>query len=362
MLHRMVYLEKDLALKDSGELTVNINVRDPITMLWVEVRNINGATSNKHNPLHKSITEIQLIDGSDVIYSLDGYQAWAMACYDLGFAPEQAFSALGGDFQAMRIPILFGRWLNDIQLSLDPSRFRNLQLRIKYDFGTAAATTWVTISGTLTVIAEVMEGAPAPSSLLLKKEQYTWTSAVGTEYIDVPTNHVLKGLMYRSHLDAYHPYGIVSTLRMTVDAGKIMPIDGDVEDILWLQSLHQSRFSYRISDYLVNGNTFYSYLEEKEDVSMNAESALDTVASYFNYEYGSRLAHVYTAGAVSAGTNVGAHVHGYCPFGYIYLPLGEQTEPIDWFPARNFGSIRLEAKGIVASGECALVTVQERPY
>lgn len=363
MLHRYTYLEKDLALSDSGEKTVNVNVRDPVTCLWVEIRNTNGASWNHHNPLHASITDIELIDGADVLYSLDGYQAWALAAADLGFAPLQKFSALGGDVQSMAIPIMFGRWLGDMEYALDPSKFSNLQLRIKYNFGTAAATAFVTLSGTLTVIADVMEGAPAPSHMLMRREQYTWTSAVGTEYIDLPTNLPLRGLMYRSYLASYHPFGIVSTLKLSCDAGKYVPIDVDVEDLLFLQMLRQPKLSYRISDHLKDSDTFYSYLTELEDVSLNVEDSLDTVASYYNYEYGNQAVHVYVAGSASGSyINVGAHVHGFCPFGYIYVPFGDPKEPVDWFPAPNFGSIRLEAKGIVASGSCALVLVQDRPY
>ena len=89
MLHRFTYLEKDVALGNSGEKTVNINVRDPITALWLEMRCANGTTRNQYYPLHRCVTDIEVIDGSDVLYSLDGYQAWAVACADLGFAPLQ---------------------------------------------------------------------------------------------------------------------------------------------------------------------------------------------------------------------------------------------------------------------------------
>lgn len=363
MLHRYTYLEKDLALADSGEKTVNVNVRDPVTCLWVEVRNTNGASYNHHNPIHASISTIELIDGADVLFSLDGYQAWALACADLGFAPLQKFSALGGDVQSMAIPIMFGRWIGDTEYSLDPTRFRNLQLRIKYNFGTASATTYVTLSGTLTVIADVMEGAPSPSKLLMRRQQYTWTSAVGTEYIDLPTNNVIRGVMYRSYLASYHPFGIVSDLKITCDAGKYVPLDLGVEDLLYQLMLKQPKLEYRISDHLQHGSTFYSYLTELEDVAMICEQAnVDATVGYNNYEYGNQTVNMYNAGVAAGYLNVGAHVHGFCPFGYIYIPFGDQYDPSDWFPAPTFGSIRLEAKGAVAAGSCALVLVQDRPY
>lgn len=363
MLHRYAYLERDRSLADSGEHTVDINVLDPVTCLWVELRCTNGASWNHHNPLHAEISDIQLIDGADVIYSLDAYQAWALACADLGFAPQQKFSALGGDVQSVAVPLMFGRFLGDTQYALDPTRFRNLQLRVKWALDTAAATTWTTSTLTLTVIAETMEGAPAPSNLLARREWYTWTSAVGTEYIALPTDMPIRGLMYRSYLASYHPFGIVSQMKINCDGNKYVPLDVDVEDLLYLQMLRQPKLNYRISDHLKDGDTFYSYLTELEDVSLNVENSLDTVASYYNYEYGNQTVHVYVAGSASGSyINVGAHVHGFCPFGYVYIPFGDKADPTDWFPAPNFGSIRVEAKGIVASGDCALCLVQDRPY
>jgi hypothetical protein len=361
MLHRYTYLERDLALADSGERTVNVNVQDPITCLWVEVRNVNGATHNRNNPIHASISDIQLIDGADVLYSLDGYQALALASADLGFLPEQAFSALGGDYQKMQIPIMFGRWLGDTEYSLDPKRFRNLQLRVKWNFGTASATTFTTLTGTLTVIADVMEGAPSPRALVMRKEQYTWTAAVGTEYIDLPTNYPIRGLMYRSYVVAHHLFEVVDQLKMSCDAGKYVPIDLDVEDLVRLETLKQPKLEYRISDHMASGGTFTSYLVEKEDVAMIGEAVNDTVVGYDNYEYGSQIVRIFTAGVANGGTNIGCHVHGYCPFGYLYIPFGDPYDPADWFPAASFGSIRLEARGIHA-GDCALVLVQDRPY
>lgn len=363
MLHRYTYLQKDLVLADSGEKTTDITVRDPVTCLWVEIRNTNGASYNHHNPVHTNVSKIELIDGADVLFSLSGEQAWALACANLGFAPNQKFSALGGDVQSMAIPIMFGRWLGDTEYALNPAAFRNLQLRVKWAFATAAATTWTTSSATLTVVADVMEGAPAPSRMLVAKEHYTWTSAVGTEYIALPTNAAYRGLMYQSYLASYHPFGIVSALKMSCDAGKYVPVDLDVEDLLYLQMLKQPKLNYRISDHLKSGDSFYSYLTELESVSLNPEDTHDCVAGYFNYEYGNQAVSVYVAGSVSTSyRNIGADVHGFCPFGYIYIPFGDQADPSDWFPAPAFGSIRLEAKGIVASGACKLALVQDRSY
>jgi len=366
MFHRYTYLEKDRALANSGERTVDINLRDPITCLWVEVRCANGASWNHHNPMHACVSDIEVIDGANVLYSLDGYQAYALACAQLGQAPQQKFSALGGDPQSIAVPINFGRFLGDQEYALDPKRFVNPQLRVKWNLAAVnavGATGFADAGATLTVIADVMEGVADPRSMLMAKEVYTWTSAVGTEYIDLPVDYPYRALMYRGYLASYHPFGVISNVKLSCDAGRFVPMDVAGEDLLFLLMRTQPRLSYRISDHLKDGDTFYSYMTELEDVSMNVENSLDTVASYYNYEYGNQTVHVYVAGSASGSyINIGCHVHGYCPFGYLYVPFGRPEEPGEWFRASEFRSIRAEMLGAVASGSCALCLVQDRAY
>jgi hypothetical protein len=366
MIFRNTYLENSLTLGNSGERTVDLNIIDPMTVLLVKLMVQNGAQHNKHSPVHDAIDTIEIIDGSTVLYSLDGYQALALAANQLGKMPEQLFSALGGDYQTAILPIMFGRYIGDREYAFDPAKFVNPQLRIKWNLANVHAvgdTGFATGGAALTVIAQIMEGATPPRALLMAKENYTWTSAAGVEYIDLPRDHPYRGLMFRGHLAAYHPYGILSNVKLNCDAGKVVPFDMETIDLLEVLKGTQPKFQYRISDHLANGDTFYSVLEEKEDVAMIGEGGnVDEVITYANYEYGSQTVTVYNAGVAAGEMNIGAHVHGYCPFGYIYVPFGDPNIPSDWFQAQQFGSVRFEATGAVAAASCALCLVQERPY
>ena len=366
MLYRYSYLENARVLGDSGEATVDINVTDPISCLWVEVRNTNGASHNHDNPMHDNISAIEVIDGADVLYSLDGRQALAMACYDLKQWPHQRLSALGGDIQTLSIPILFGRFPGDTEYAFDPKRFTNPQLRVKWNFATnnaVGATGFLTGYGRLTVISEIMEGGPAPRGFLMKKEHYTYTTAVSTEYIDLPRDYPYRNLMFRAHASSKHIYENVSRIKLNCDAGKFVPIDLDTEDYLYLMYRIYPRFSYRAAEHKANGDTLYSLLKEVEDVSLNAEDQLDAVVSYFNYEYGNQTIHVYVAGAAFGScANIGTHVHGYLPFGHMMVPFGDQGKADEWLPAPSFRSVRLEATGATASAAGEVCLTQERAY
>jgi len=365
-MERLAYLEKDKTLGDSGTTTTDITIKDPITALFVEVRATNGSSYNHNNNVLDCVSKIELIDGSKVMFSMSAKQAFAQACYDLGFWPQTKLSMLGGDPQSAAIPILFGRFIGDPDRAFDPSRFVHPQLRITWNLAAVravAATAFATGTGTLTVIARVMEGAPAPAGYLLKKEHYTWTTAVGTEYIELPTDLSIKSLLLRSYLAAYHPFGMVNNWKLNCDGGKFVPFDIGGEDLCFLLYQQLPRLSYRESAHLKSGDTFYSHLKEYDDVQMISEDLNDVVYMYQNYEYGSQSVTIYTAGSATGNyINTGAHVHGYFPWGYFPYQFGKLANLGDNFPAPSFGSARLEATGAVASGAGEVCLVQDQMY
>ena len=128
MLYRRTYLESRTSLGNSGQRVTDINVRDPITALWVEFRCANGATDNVANLLSQCVSAIEVIDGAKVLYSLDGCEALALSAYHLGRLPDQLVSEWGGVTQNLSIVIPFGRYEGDTELSFDPTRFVNPQV------------------------------------------------------------------------------------------------------------------------------------------------------------------------------------------------------------------------------------------
>ncbi len=366
MLYRSAYIAKDASLSDSGTKTWNIDIQDPITALWIEVQVKNSTAWNHHNPVHECISAIEIIDGGDVIWNVDGEQLLAKVCADIGYWPHQRFSAIANDWQSMSLPLHFGRWHGDKVYALNPSRFRNLQVRITWNLATnnAVGTTgFLGDSATCTIIADIMEGAPSPRALITAQEIYTWSTVVGTEYISMPTDRKYRGLMWRAHKVGRHTYDVITNLRLSANGGAYIPMDIGTEDLLRQMMARQPRLGYRIMDHLANGNTFYSYLSESEDVRLGGEDNVDLTCGYRNWEHGSRTVWVALGGSTGGSYyNVGASVHGYLPFAYMYVPFGWPKDPDDWFDVTAFKRLQLEATGGVATSESAIVVIQERVY
>lgn len=365
MLYRHHYLQSRYTLGDSGTLVFDINIQDPISALMFEFRATNGATSNKAVTMADCVSAIEVIDGSDVLLSLTGHEAFALAAYLWKNIPYQLISEIPGNIQNLAVLLPFGRFLGDQQYALDPKKFVNPQVRVKWNLAAiraVGATGFVTATGALTVVAMVQEGGSAPIGFISHKEIYTYTTGTGKEYIDIPADAPIRGILFRADLAAYAISGVVNNLKLNCDAGKFIAFDMRMTDLVRYLAANHPPFLYKHYLALAGGDTAYLVLKQDEGVNFTGEVA-DEVINYTNNGYGEGVVTVYVAGSTSAGIrNIVANVQGYCPYRSLYLPFGDPQNPSDWFPAQSYKRIQIEAQGAVASGSAAVVLSQLRNY
>jgi len=367
MLHRRTYLANRRTLDDNGELVIDINVRDPISVLLVEFRNTNGGTHNQLCTMAQCIDAIEVIDGSDVLVSLDGEQAFALTAYMLGHIPYSLVSELPSVVQNLAVPLIFGRYPGDTNYALDPSRFNNLQLRVSWNFAnvnSVGATGFLTGYGDLTVIADVMEGAPTPRGLIAAREHYTFTTAAsGEEYIDLPTQHPYLGILFKAVENGVALYSSVSNLELNCDAGAYIPYDMRMTDLLRLHAYEVAPFMYKHQLHVADADTVRFINKVDEQVAFTVQSQDDTVVQYAGSGVGQGALAIDDAGsAEGSDITVDALVTGFAPYGGLYLPFGDRMMESEWFPSAQFGSVRLIATQGNAGASASVVLVHARPY
>ena len=366
MLYRKVYLEKDRTMGDSGEYTVDITPLDPITMMWVKFQATNGATQNIANLLPQCINAIEIIDGADVLYSLDGPQAVAQCAYDAKQLAHSLFNESPNEAQTAAIPIWFGRFLGDTELALDTSKFTNPQVRVNWNLASVravGATGYVTGSLQLSVVPTIMVGAPAPRGVLSSKEIYTYTTAAaGTEYIDLPTDEPYRRLLLRGVKATSAWHWDYDNVKLSFDGGKFVPFDMRGWDIVQSLSDHYPRFGYHHRGAQANATIMECLLKHEEIVVMNSSVAADTVCSYLASAYGSAGLRMFTAGGAAGVIVFDAEVQGWAPYGCVALPFGDPNVINDWLPTPSFRSARLEVKAGVADAANAIVLQTLRNY
>lgn len=367
MPFRLPYLESRSVLADSGEKTTDLRGLDPITAIWLEVRATNSTTNNQDNTMAQNIEEIQVIDGSDVIFSLDGEEALALTAYYLGRIPSQLIEEFANNVQSLSIIIPFGRFIGDPVYAFDPKRFSNPQVRIKWNLAAVTAvgvTGFATGTGRWTVVPIIMQNGATPRGLLTIKEQYTSAGAAsGDDFVDLPRDHPYLALMIRAYKTVTAVYNVLDDVKLSIDFDRVVPFNMRMSDLLRLNSMLHPMFYYRHVFDKTDGDTIKSILKHEETIAFTVSDVDDAVVRYVNVGYGEGVLNLDEAGSgASADRLIVADVKGYAPYGCVWIPFGDLQDPASWLPVPNYSSFRAILTQEVASATIAICTVQERVY
>ncbi|MBA7474248.1 hypothetical protein ES707_09596 [subsurface metagenome] len=227
--------------------TFPINIVDPVTEFkidfQIETHPLGGIADDWFwpYPMPYMIKEIAIIDGSEVIFALNGAQAFAMSCFDLGYAPYHRHEEKWGEVARWCFPIHFGRNLTDPEWIFDPKKFRNPQIRITWDSewrqDNQQGTYKVDSDHPLyiTVWAKIMEEGARPRGYLMTKEVKEYTpTGVGDEITWLPVDFPIRKLMVRAYLFEGQMHRMVNHLKLSQDQDKWIPFDLHGDDFIRL--------------------------------------------------------------------------------------------------------------------------------
>jgi len=368
MRYRHTYIEKDLVLANSGTEVIDIRVKDPITELLIQVYALNHSSGNVQSPIARCVTKIEIVDGSDVLFSLSGQQAIALAYYDSGHMPARKIVELWGWSQVDHFPIRFGRYDGDLQLAFDPTKFTNPQLKITWNLeavNTIDVDGFASGTGRLTIIAKVMEDAGgAATGFLMNKEHYAFTTAdSGDENIDLPTDYPYRKLLVRSYIAGSEMASVITNLKISVDQGRFIPFDLRAAD---LARMHENIFGVarqEIAFLADHGDTRELWI----DMELGAWGVLAGTPKYCMMLTDSWAARVtlglFDTGAVELTAVRGnIYVTGRCPESTFCYPFGRQDIIEEAFNAPEFGSIRLVLAQDIADAAASVMLQQIRSY
>lgn len=367
MKTRDVYLEQGKTLGNSGTETIDISPVDPISEIVVNMWATNGATSNKDAPIPRVISKIEIVDGADVQFSMDGRMAHALYFYMSGKKPQASIREEGGESQACNIPLRFGRYLWDKELALDTTKFKNAQLKITWNLEAVravGATGFVSNSLQMSIIARVMEELEAPPiGYMMHKDHYSFTSAAsGDERIALPTDHPYVMAMIRAYDADVDMADSISNVKLDVDFGKFVPLDMEMGDLI---NRAEDVWGDVMFDILFEGDsseTHEHWLGAAKDLkALAVEPGLYCSEILFNagqYQLG-----IYdAAGAAQTVKTVDVAVRGQCPWNCVALQFGVLEDPTTYFDATKHGDIKAVLTQGAANAVTNLALTQMRLY
>jgi len=341
---------------------VDLNLADPISQIQILYEPMNGAEGASTAHPAACITKIELVDGSDVLFSLSGQEAQAADWYHRKLEPPNLLWYLEDNASEMVYNINFGRFLWDPIFAFDPKKFTNPQLKITIDIDAGGVNV---DAGQLTVLAHIFdEKEVAPTGFFMHKEVKDYTLASAThEYTDMPTDYVYRKLFMKilaAGLGTEYNFG---NIKLSEDNDRRIPLNHSIKQIL--QSMIGQTRPYR-EWIITHGSTAFVYYHN--------------TCAYFSVGAGCgwtgnatpQAVNVYDADggtfrvvSTTAGLNTGILMEGWCPHGVIEIPFGLQDDPADWYDVTKLGSLRLDllsASAMSDSYSCQIFLQQLRKY
>jgi len=333
--HAVVLGESDLGA--SGTKIIDDFGVDPISRLTIAFRPVGGSNAAVAHPA-ASISKIELVDGSDVLHSLTGYQAQAINILRAKKPNPQVIHFFTGGTPQTAFQINFGRKLWDEKLAFVPGNFRNPQLKITWNQVSWDASC---SSHGISVHAHVFdEKKVSPIGFLMKKEVKSYVPTSGAnEYTDLPLDHPHRALFIQGFCSGGGLRAIVREVRLDEDNDKRILIDGDVDllrnylDELWGDAIDTIVATVAATSTII----FCTPHNHCQVVGMTDQG---------DKAFGGRdlSGGKFWAEAEAAGLG-NITVRGKNPHGVMGIPFGDQMDINDWYDVSRIGKLRLRIVG-----------------
>jgi hypothetical protein len=342
MNYRLATILSSEAHSSDTTKPLDIDIRDPISQIIITHEPTNGSQIYANGHPAACISLIELVDGSDVLFSLSGKEAQAADFYHRKMSPPNILLYTNGMNSEMVYIINFGRYLWDPLYALDPTKFQNLKLNITIDVdagGSAVST------GNLTVMAQIFdEKTITPLGFLMHKEIKSFTLVNSAyEYTDLPTDFAYRKLFVRAQRDGTGPEYQVDTIKLSEDTDKRVVLNHTMFQLL--RTIMAQTPPYRewiIGPGATSAQYFFCTPAYWPAFAASLWRAATTPAGICIYAGdGGR----FTESQEGSGPNWQAHVEGWAPHGVIEIPFGLQDDPADWYNVSQIGNLKLTVRG-----------------
>lgn len=336
--------------------TIDVDIAKPISRITIQMKGTNSTSIPIAHPA-KMLTKIELVDGSNVLYSLNGIQARALNFYEQGKLPTDLMS-YANDVQCAAVAqINFGRFLWDELLAFDAKKFSNPQLRITHNLALGGSTP---DSATLNVFAHAFdEKIPVPVGFLMSKEQYAYTLvASAKENIDLATDLAYRFLLIQSLTAGKQPWEQYNQVKLSEDNdARVVINDEKTSDLIKLLQDYPRIVEYILAYDLDGGEDIFCTPTYETQVGAIGIDSADA-ALFATQSYGGSFNATGTLNKLSQWL-----VTGLIPHGAMAIPFGKRDIMEDWYEVAKIGALKLIlTAGSAASGTCQIVSQQFRKY
>lgn len=328
-------------LGPEGTKSIDINLLESISRIVINFKVTANTPTIIDHPA-AAISKVELVSGSDVLFSLSGKEAQAIDYYDRRKPVGNYFSLESGDPLRAVIGINFGRFLYDPELAFDPKKFANPQLKITHNETLCDSSATVNECRIHALVFD--KKVVSPIGFLMNKEHFSYTaSANGYQYIDLPTDHILRALFIQAQVFETDMGKLLGEFKLSEENDKAIPFDTK-----WIEEFYRHQREYGLYEETIQteapsaGGDLYV----TPAITQTIVGSLDTPDLVFK---GWSL----DGGKINIEAETANHkaritVFGWMPHGVVCFPFGNQADLDDWYDITGLGSLRLRI--LAASG------------
>ena len=361
-----MYLFENEVMGVAGTRIVNLDFSNPLVALDLHVQ---GKRTDKvtipNILISKTVSKIEIVDGSDVLFSMDMMEAMALQRYANNEVPVMGVEGAANGWNEAHVKIRFGRDDSDQEWMLDPRKFVNPQVKITYNLPTGVQG-YVAGSQTFTLKATVCENPISdPMGFLMGKHIYQWNKAAsGDETIDMPRDYIYRLLMLRVYDGKCSVHSEFSRWKLSCDIDRFVPFNISGSD---LSIKERERYGFGTQWSSATGTAGgecwwwhpFGFSHGMSGMSCSAGACFN-VDGYAPWKNHAALANNVD---LTNGRYVEMLCHGYEYNNHIPYPFGNLRDVEEFFDPVSYKSVRL----IVTQDDTALldsgvVLQQVRPY
>lgn len=356
MKYRLVQILASEAATVAGTKVLDLNLNTPCSRIVVRMKGTNSTSTPINHPA-AMLKKIELVDGSDVLYSLHGFEAGCLNFHENSELPFYCNEYENNIQCCATAQLNFGRFLWDRDYALDPKKFSNLQLKISHDKALGGSTP---DAGTLAVFAYVFEDSPpTPRGFMMAKELYSYSlTASAHEYINLPLDYPFRFVILQSYDTTRAPNDQFGNLKFTIDTDRrVLLNDISMTEYLKVQ-IPRDMVEEQYAGLGTAGAVSY-YQAATYDVYTTAVGRSHSQTTLIAGQSWGRRVQITN----DASESFQAIQTGYAPFGGVDLLMSDRNDPTSWLSPLGSKSIQLDiTAAATASGTAYIVIQQERSY
>lgn len=352
------------ALVNTGAMPIPINITDPIMDLYIRMYATNGGTSNVSNSIIDVLTRVDVVDGSDVLFSLGPEEIMALSYYHYKESISMGIDERPGEVQSTTFKIPFGIGRYHPEIAFDPTRFANPTLMLTWNLAAlraVGADAFVDESLRVSIMADVIDRAPVkPTGFLMHKQIRNYASPVsGMMPTVLPSDYPYRTLFVRSFLADTCPKTLTTKAKHDLNEDKYVPFE--IEAIDWMEWLKEwYGLWHQGYEYFVASNvteTRNPYLRGNLSASVEPHQATaDLLLQILKCQLSITNSHSTLA------TEIHTKADGSLPFETFAWPYGDPDEPEEWLKVVSTDNSRLRLTHGPTAGLIQVFLTQLRKY